>query len=127
MLEIISKFAFLFPNFLQIHFWFVQCSFCFLLDISRIHCASDTVKIKYILIGSVHYSSRCNSNSPDEEHIRGSHPPGSTHVLSGSNQADFTTCSPASGFVFILSLLPDWSYFRARNIFYLPNVPYTDE
>lgn len=37
------------------------------------------------------------------------------------------SCTCAFGFVFVLSLLPDWSYFRARNIFYLPNVPYTDE
>lgn len=40
----------------------------------------------------------------------------------------FTTGSPAfSLFVYVLSLLPDWSYFRTKNIFYVPNVPSTEE
>lgn len=73
---------------------------------------------------SVHYS----SSAPSKASIEGSHPSVSTSVLSGSSQMAFTTWSPAfSLFVYGLSLLADWSYFRRKNILYLPNVPYTKE
>lgn len=127
MLKMISNFAFLFPKtFCKFALSLCSAFFAPYWTFLESIIPKDIIQMKYIYMLSVHYSSTqvLQAKWVSEALTL----LGALTVLSGSSQMAFTTCSPAfSLFVYVLLLLPDWSYFRIRNILYLPNVPYTKE